>query len=172
MKLSDMETQNSPYTPPAISERGRSVMLGWLTYLFGSLATLSAFALGLLLVRKPDLEGFLMDSLPGHHMSDAFDHLNSSIPVFAVMMTISLTLLTAVTMKERYSLVVSLTAGPVIGVVAWWATENFQDPNWFHFVAINVIGMLVSCLVTSVLAMLPRRTTEPSVAPKPRSRAV
>lgn len=172
MKLSDMEIQNSPYTPLVISERGRSVTLGWLTYLFGSLATLSTVALGLLIVLKPDLEGFLMRSLPGHHMPDAFDHLNSSIPIFVVMMTISLALLTAVTMKERYSLVVSLTAGPVIGVVGWCATENFQDPNWFHFVASVVIGMFVSCLATSVLFMRPTRKTELSVAPKPRSLVV
>ncbi|MDM4019606.1 hypothetical protein, partial [Roseiconus lacunae] len=104
---------------------------------------------------------FLADSMPGNHMPDAFDHLNSSIPIFVGLMTISFAFLFAIAMSERYSLVAPLFAGPVIGFLGWAVTENFQDPNWFHFVAIGIIGMLVSVLVTLVLAILPREATEP-----------
>lgn len=133
-----METQNSPYRPPLTSEQGRSLTPRWLPHLAGALAVLSAVVFALLLVLKPDVERYLADSMPGNHMQDAFDHLNRSIPIFVGLMTISLALLFAITLKERYSLVVPLLAGPMIGLMGWLVTENFQDQNWFHFVANKV----------------------------------
>lgn len=164
MNLSDMETQYSPYRPPLTSEQGRSLTPRWLPHLAGALAVLSAVVFTLLLVLKPDIEQYLADSMPGNHMPDAFDHLNRSIPIFFALMTISLALLFAITLKERYSLIVPLLAGPMIASGAWLFTENFQDPNWFHFVATSSMGMLVSCLATSFLAILPTKSTELTAA--------
>lgn len=132
-----------------------------LTWAFGVLAVTFATIFALLLLLKPDIEGFLYDSLPGRHMPDAFDHLNESVPVFVALSTASLALLSIVTFKKQYLLIVALAAGPIISVLGWLATENFEDPNWSHLVGLGTIGMWVSCMATLWLSCLLRRSRTP-----------
>lgn len=161
LMLRDMETHDSPYKPTLTSPHDGPHLSRLLVRVFGFLTTVSAILFALLLVLKPDLERHLRDSLPGRHMPDAFAHLNDSVPIFVALATVSLAMLCFVTVRRQYSLVVPLIAGPAMSVLGWFVTEEFEDPNWFHFFAVTVIGMLVSCLVVLVLAVLPRKQTKP-----------
>ena len=164
--LNDKQTQASPYARTDVTHQNRSSAFAWLPVCVGALAAMSGGLLILVLVLELDVERFLEDATPGPYMPDAFDHLNESTLPFVALLTLSLILLFAVIIRKRYSLVLPIFAGPAIGSVGWFVTENFQDPTWFHFVAISNIGMAVSCLVTSVLAILLRRSAEPGVVSK------
>jgi RsiW-degrading membrane proteinase PrsW (M82 family) len=101
-------------------------------------------------------------------MTDAFDRLNDAVPIFFIFLTASLVVSLRLTMRQLYSLFMPLIAGPAICVVGWYLTEDFDDPNWFQLCALATIGMLVSCLVTALLAGMANNPTEPRIAPKLR----
>ncbi len=91
---------------------------------------------------------------PGQHMPDAFANLNGSIPVFMVMLTATSAILLWLTANQRRGLLIPLAAGPTMCFVGWWVSEDFVDPNWFHLFALTTIGMIVSCAVTLLLALV------------------
>lgn len=94
-------------------------------------------------------------------MPDAFDHLNDAVPIFFIFLSVSLFVSLRLIVRHLYSLFIPLIAGPAMCVVGWYSTENFDDPNWSQLFALLTIGMLVSCLVTGVLAGMSENPTEP-----------
>ena len=153
----------SPYEPTPLQQHARVRVSVWL---LGAVTLACTIWTVFLFVSRPDIERFLNQTIPGSHMPDAFDRLNDSVPIFFIFLTASLVVSLRLTMRQLYSLFTPLIAGPAMCVVGWFLTENFDDPNWFHLFALATVGMLVSCLVTSVLAGLSNNPTEPRIAPK------
>lgn len=120
------------------------------------------FTLGLFIVR-PDIERYLKQNLPGHHMPDAFHGLNGILAIFMLFVTATTLLMTTIEARRQYVLLIPLLFGPTACFAVWLLTENISDPNWFLLLAPTTIGMLVSCAVTFVLLIATRRTTEQSI---------
>jgi hypothetical protein len=162
------ERSESPYEPTPLPQPTKSSTVRVGVWLLGAVTLASIIWTVFLFVSRPDIERFLTQTIPGRHMPDAFDRLNESVPIFFIFLTISLVVMLLLALKQLYSLFIPLIAGPAMCVVGWYMTENFDDPNWFHLFALATIGMLVSCLVTTVLAGMSKKTTEPRIAPKLR----
>lgn len=144
--------QISPDAP--IRSRKRQLLI----CVVGILSAVSAAIFAALILVRFDLEQALSESMPGYHMPDAFDHLNKAVPMVVALASVSLALLRAVIVSERDVLIVPLFAGPVMCVLGWFVVEDLRDPNWSHLGALSSLGMLVSCVVTSALALTPRKS--------------
>jgi hypothetical protein len=116
-------------------------------------AIVFGIATAILLTTQPDIEECLKQHVRGNHMSDAFNNLNETAPYFFLFATTTSMLAGRLVRQGQYILFLPLLFGPVICVAGWVATENFDDPNWFHLSALTTIGMLVSSAVTFVLAI-------------------
>lgn len=119
------------------------------------LAQSSAFATTLIsfyiLATKPDFERYLIENAPGNPMTDAFNGLNKMIPVFMILLAGTVIVFAIIYQTRKYIFMIPLLFGPMICFVGWYVTENFEDPSWFHMVAITAVGMLVSCPITTIL---------------------
>lgn len=162
------ERSESPYEPSPLQQHTKAPRVRVSVWIVGSVTLVCTLWTVILFVSRPDIERFLSQTIPGRHMPDAFDHLNDAVPIFFIFLTASLVVSLRLTLRQLYSLFIPLIAGPAMCVVGWYLTENFDDPNWFHLFAFATIGMLVSCLVTSVLAGMSKNPTEPRIAPKLR----
>lgn len=120
------------------------------------------FSLGLFLVR-PDIERYLEQNLPGHHMTDAFRGLNGILAIFILFVSATTLLMMTIEKRRHYVMLIPLLFGPTACLVGWFLTENLNDPNWFLLLAPTTIGMLVSCAVTFVLLVATRKTTVQSI---------
>jgi cytochrome bd-type quinol oxidase subunit 1 len=120
-------------------------------------------SLGLFLVR-PDIERYLEQNLPGHHMPDAFHGLNGIMAIFMLFVTATVLLVMRIETRRQYVLLIPLLFGPTACITGWFLTENLNDPNWFLLFAPTTIGMLVSCAVTTILSIVTKKSTEQRVA--------
>lgn len=150
------EQSESPHESSPLQQGLQTPRVNVGVWILGSFTLVCAIWTVILLVSRPDIERFLSQTIPGRHMPDAFDRLNDAVPIFCIFLTASLVVSIRLTMRQLYSLFIPLIAGPTMCVTGWYLTENFDDPNWFQLFALATIGMLVSCLVTSVLAGMSR----------------
>lgn len=123
------------------------------------LAIVAALFTVFLFALKPDIEQYLKQNVPGNPMPDAFNGLNGSIPIFMLLVTATLQLVTRLNRKRQNLLFLPLLFGPFVCSVGWYLTEDLSDPNWFHLFAITTIGMLVSSVVTALLSLVEKKTT-------------
>lgn len=131
--------------------------------LLNVLAFIAAIVSLCLFTRPPDVERYLKQNAIGNPMPDAFNGLNSIIPVFMLLVTITMLLSLWIERKVQPILWIPLLFGPLACFAGWSMTENFHDPNWFHLFALTTIGMLVSCATTAVLLVATKKTTEQSI---------
>ncbi len=119
--------------------------------LLQTLAFLAAIVSFCLYSTHPDLERYLKQNVPGNPMPDAFNGLNNAMPVFMLFVMATILVSLWIERKCQQVLWIPLLFGPSACFAGWSVTENFDDPNWFHLLALTTIGMLVSCAVTAVL---------------------
>lgn len=155
------EPSESPSEPMPLQQNARLARMRLSVWLLGAVTLVCAIWTVFLFVSRPDIERFLIQTIPGRHMPDAFDHLNDAVPIFFIFLSVSLFVSLRLIVRHLYSLFIPLIAGPAMCVVGWYSTENFDDPNWSQLFALLTIGMLVSCLVTGVLAGMSENPTEP-----------
>ena len=124
--------------------------------LLQGLAIFATLFSALVLLLRPDIERHLKTSVPGNPMPDAFNGLNGSIPIFMILGTATLILISRIDRKRQYKLLLPLLFGPIACVVGWYLTENLNEPNWFHLFATTTIGMLVSCSITALMSIADR----------------
>lgn len=130
--------------------------------LLQTLAFLAAIVSFCLYSTRPDLERYLKQNVPGNPMPDAFNGLNNAMPVFMLFVMATILVSLWIERKRQQVLWIPLLFGPSACFAGWSVTENFDDPNWFHLLALTTIGMLVSCAVTAVLLIATKKTTEQS----------
>ena len=159
--LKSVDRLESPYKPIAREEHSLQLSSRVPVCLVSTVTFVCAVGTSYLFVYRPDVEQFLMETIPGRHLPDAFDHVNDAVSLFCILLTASLVVSLWLTLKQLHSLFIPLTAGPALCVVGWYLTENFDDPNWSHLFSLATIGMLASCVVTSVLAGMSKSSTEP-----------
>ena len=109
---------------------------------------------------RPDFERYLKQNSFGNPMPDAFNGLNNALPIFMLFITATAFLSLWIERKRQHVLWIPLLFGPSACFAGWSVTENFNDPNWFHLLALTTIGMLVSCAVTAVMLIATKKTTE------------
>jgi hypothetical protein len=109
-----------------------------------------------LIATRPDFERYLKQNAPGNPRPDAFNGLNNAIPIFMTFVSATLVLATIIQMMHSKLLLLPLLFGPMVCFGGWTLVENWSDPNWSQLFGIMIVGMFVSCLVTSFL-MLARR---------------
>lgn len=143
-----------PYEPPTATLSDIRNPIRLLSVLLKLLAGASVMATILIFATSPNLEEFFREYAPWHSMPDAFDHLNGTIPIFMLFMSITLVLLNWIDSLRRPVLAVPALAGPTMAVVGWLMTADLGDPNWFELFALTTIGLFVSGLVTFLLTLV------------------
>ena len=84
------------------------------------LAIVAALFTVLLFALKLDIEQYLKQNVPGNPMPDAFNGLNGSIPIFMLLVTATLQLVTRLIRKRLYLLLLPLLFGPFVCLVGWF----------------------------------------------------
>lgn len=116
-----------------------------------ALTSVNALLAALVLFLEPNVESFLAYNLPGPHMPNAFKHLNQNMPMTMILVATNSALAAKNVMQRRYKMLMPLFAGPGMCFIGWYMTENWDDPSWFHLVALTSLGMLIACAITAVL---------------------
>ena len=158
-----MNDRDSPYRSAPIAEPSGNNQKILRHLRLATIPTILLLSTGYVFLTRPNLETYLNHSWPWNSRPDAFMHINNAILPFMTLSTCTSAIGAWVLATHRKSLTIPLTAGPLICAIGWSITDDYQDPTWFHLFALMTIGMLVSCVVTIVLAPLVR-STEPSVA--------
>src|SRR3954447_12894996 len=120
--------------------RAARIGFGRQTLVLATLVSLWFALTGLLLVSRGKPEAFLLENLGRYSRADAFEHLNSGLPIFwFVHSSLVLTAIAAARFRRTDVLTV-LLIGPVIVLALNLFYQEWSDPNWYAFVALGTIG--------------------------------
>ena len=102
---------------------------------------------GLLVVSRGKPEAFLVRTLGGFSMPDAFKHLNECSTLAWSLHSILVLVAMAAKRYGRTDVLTVLMIGPVIAASIVLVDQRWTDPNWFNIVAVCSIGSLVGSIV-------------------------